>query len=151
MRVVVDLGCKNWGGEDESLNKLIDRFHPDLYFGFDPHPEITEGVTRIGDTTVIICNKAAWISCGTQTFRESGISSRVINGGSWQVETFDVSSFLRSLPECELIVKMDMERAEYPVLGQLLSDGTHERIDKLLIEWHGAEHIGGIREWVENW
>ncbi len=151
MKVVVDVGCKNWGEPDESVIKLIDRFKPDILFGFDPHPDLSEGITKVGDTVVIICNKAAWTSSGRTAFREDEIASHIRSGGELSCDTFNLKEFLRSLPECELVVKLDCEGAEYPLLADLMSDETHELIDTLLVEWHSKGNRPGLREWVENW
>lgn len=54
------------------------------------------------------------------------------------VPAVDFSAWLRrtALPEDHVVVKMDIEGAEYPVLRKLLADGTIDLLSVLHIEWH---------------
>ncbi|MGW4798856.1 FkbM family methyltransferase [Nonomuraea sp. NPDC004297] len=54
------------------------------------------------------------------------------------VQSIDFSAWLRRniSPEDDVITKMDIEGAEYPVLTKLLADGTIDLLSVLYIEWH---------------
>lgn len=52
-----------------------------------------------------------------------------------EVACFDVSAWLRALPE-HAIVKMDVEGAEIPILERICDDGTDVLIAELLVEGH---------------
>ena len=54
------------------------------------------------------------------------------------VECIDFSEFIKQNIETgsKVICKMDIEGAEYEVLGKLIDDGTIDSIDRLYIEWH---------------
>ncbi|WP_432066572.1 FkbM family methyltransferase [Streptomyces sp. C10-9-1] len=54
------------------------------------------------------------------------------------VPAVDFSTWLRrtATPEDHVVVKMDIESAEYPVLRKLLADGTIELVSVLYVEWH---------------
>ncbi|WP_411574217.1 FkbM family methyltransferase [Streptomyces fradiae] len=54
------------------------------------------------------------------------------------VPAVDFSAWLRRTvtPADHVVVKMDIEGAEYPVLAKLLAEGTVDLISVLYIEWH---------------
>jgi hypothetical protein len=59
------------------------------------------------------------------------------------VACFDFSRWLSDLRTSHprpdvIVVKMDIEGAEVPVLQKMIEDGTDALIDELLVEWHGA-------------
>lgn len=60
------------------------------------------------------------------------------NGDQRSVPCFDFSEWIHDLDEPEVIVKMDIEGAEVPVLEKLIEDGTDQRISLLLVEWHDS-------------
>jgi hypothetical protein len=50
----------------------------------------------------------------------------------------DISDILRKYADAEfLLVKMDIEGSEFPVLRKSILDGTIVHIDHLFVEWHG--------------
>jgi len=57
---------------------------------------------------------------------------------SCSVPSIDFSSFVRQIaqPNDYLVVKMDIEGAEYQVLRQMLKDNTFKLIDEIYIEFH---------------
>ena len=60
-------------------------------------------------------------------------------------------------PEDHVVVKMDVENAEFRVIDKLFSTGAIELIDEMFIECHGpltkqAYEVAGIRGWLpEAW
>ena len=77
MTVVVDVGCYHhpWhkGASQDSVAQLIERFHPDRLFGFDPHPLMTGTVAVVGDTVVTLIQAAAWTYNGMAAYRADGL------------------------------------------------------------------------------
>ena len=64
----------------------------------------------------------------------------------------DFSKWLSRLHTLKVIVKMDIEGAELPILEKVIEDGTDDRISLLLLEWHDwmfDESYGGRRTEVE--
>jgi FkbM family methyltransferase len=57
---------------------------------------------------------------------------------SIQVNCIDFSNYLKKnfTKDDYVICKMDIEGAEYEVLGKLIDDGTINLIDEIYIEWH---------------
>lgn len=135
-RVVIDLGCLDHN-DAHSLATLAAEYKPALIYGFDPSPDLEEGKTTVDGVPAIFHRKAAWISNGELAFTEEGWSSRIDEDGSLRVRAFDFSRWLRRLRADEIIVKMDIERAEFPVLKKMIADGTDRLLTELLIEWHG--------------
>jgi FkbM family methyltransferase len=147
--IVVDLGC--FPHRDEiSIEPLVERYHPDVLFGFDPWPGLVEGETYVGTTRVVLRRKAAWIEDGEIEFSwvrglrgwDSTVMKAKNSRGEWSgageivtVPCFDFSAWLRRLPE-HPVVKLDVEGAEFPILEQLHEDGTDARVAELLVEWH---------------
>ena len=138
MRIVIDLGCAGRDAAD-SLAVLAEEYSPDIIYGFDPSRQLLHDVRhRIGDADVVLERKAAWVVNGEISFCEDGSASRI--GPGSMVEVFDFSDWLRRLQADEIIVKMDIEGAEVPVLRKMVADGTDLLVDELLVEWHYDEH-----------
>lgn len=149
MSIVVDLGC--FPHRDEiSIEPLVERYRPDVLYGFDPWPALVEGETELGGTRIVLERKAAWIQDGEVEFARvrglRGWDSTVMRAknarGEWtgagdviRVPCFDFSSWLRGLPEPP-VVKLDVEGAEFPILEKLVADGTDVLVSELLVEWH---------------
>jgi len=137
--------------------------------GFEPIPYFADSLEKIweGDETVDIVNGAVWIEDGISTFQ---ISTRITDGSSlieehgksWQdeevdieVSTVDFSTFLKQFEErnFKLVVKFDIEGAEYHVLNKMIEDGTIDYVDELWGEWHEpvTEEQKLLRETVFNY
>ena len=159
--IVVDLGCAPHGGVD-STAILIKRFKPDRLYGFDPLAESGSG--RDGDTTVLIFAGAAWTHDGAVLFQDDTVASCIVTDEpepvlheamrldpkpARLVSCFDLASWLLRVRE-RVILKMDIEGAEYTLLPRLIETGAIALIDLLLIEWHW-EPIEGLPCPVENW
>ena len=53
------------------------------------------------------------------------------------VKTINFSDFLLNFDEDDyIVVKLDIEGAEYEVIESILDSGTITRINELFIEWH---------------
>jgi hypothetical protein len=135
--IVVDLGCKSIEAE-RSIEPLVERFHPDILFGFDPHEMLEEGVSCLDGTVVVTRRLAAWTADGTLAFNFEGTRSRPDPDGAETVACFDFARWLGLLPPCELVLKADIEGAEVAVLEHLHRTGADRRVSLCLVEWHGA-------------
>lgn len=146
--IVVDLGCATYPGfpADESTNALIERFKPSVYYGFDPHPSVIERDRWIANTRTIIERKAAWTYDGTIGFVTvpevlNDLRSHVDPGDpNDPVPCFDLANFLfatERYAQGALVLKLDVEGAEYTLLRYLVSRGADRLLNCLLVEWHG--------------
>ena len=134
MTVVLDLGCHSYPDHpnDESVETLIARFRPSLFYGFDPHPDLIETSEFRGGGKVTIRRAAAWTHDETVGFYVNGLSSSI--GGTLPVPCFDLADWLELSGPA--VVKMDVEGAEYELLEHLIDRNVHRNIERLLIEWH---------------
>lgn len=145
--IVVDVGCHPHGNE-ESVNKLIERFRPSILFGFDPYPLLEEGVIYTAGTTIVRRRVAAWTHANHLPYRVEGhegvpgIASGIVapNDATHIVDGIDLPAFLSALPADDgLVLKLDCEGAEYPLLAALHRLDVDERLSLVLVEWHPEE------------
>ena len=141
--VVVDIGCVSYANED-SIQTLIKRFSPTVLFGFDPHPAMREGVGQVNGTTVITARKAAWTQDGFCGLVINGNCTHLDDAGSAAaVRTFDLANWMMLLPDAKVVLKIDAEGAEYPLLTDLLERGAMDNVTRLIVEWHTGEYANG--------
>jgi len=96
---------------------------------------------------VEVLDKAVWITDGKVKFYdEGGTSSSLIQEKlpfvkPRQVDSIDLSSWvLNNFSEnCKIILKLDIEGAEYEVLEKMVMDGSVFLVDEILIEIHGSK------------
>jgi hypothetical protein len=148
--IVVDVGCHPQGPE-ESVHRLIDRFSPDLLLGFDPDPSLAEGVERVGGTVVVRRRAPAWVDASQVRVVLDGITTGVephFAGGpaddSVSMTAIDLPALLAALPDGEVVLKVDAEGVEYPLLRCLAASGLDRRLARVLVEWHPPETAHGL-------
>jgi hypothetical protein len=161
MTIVVDIGAARYGN-DYSIERLIEEFHPEVLYGFDPMPFVTipfasEIIANSGEGTygeyevevdgcrVIVQGRAAWVYDGEIGLFRDGLSTHVVEDPRLeQVACFDLAGFLCEVDSRHvhpsqspaIILKIDAETAEYTLLEHLIATG-HDRWLKLAwIEWH---------------
>lgn len=129
----------------ESVRRFQELYpdHEDFQmFCFEPQSEI-----KRSDVTVI--KKAVWIEDGTVDFFPAGVSpagsTLLRDKTTWkvsktpiQVPCLDFSRWVaRKFNSTDLIVlKLNIEGAEYGVLEKMLADKTLDMIDRLYVSWH---------------
>lgn len=148
--IVVDLGCKSHGNE-RSIEPLIERFKPQILYGFDPHPQLSEGITGEGRTTVVTARKAAWVFTGESRYHQNGSESHLDPDGTATVETFDLAAWLHAFPLVPIVLKMDVEGAEHVLLPHLAHTHADRLLDLILVEWHGQPRPVELACKVEPW
>ena len=52
------------------------------------------------------------------------------------VDAIDFSEFVRGLQGNRIVIRMDIEGAEFPVLRKLIKEETIRKVSDLHIEWH---------------
>lgn len=126
--IVIDVGCATHGAS-YSIGRLRSWYRPDVLYGFDPHDD---GVDYPDDVRVE--HKAAWVHDGTVGYVAQGTTSHVTDGGD--VPCVDLARFIHELPDDTIVLKVDAEGAEYPLLRHLIDRGADERLCLALVEWH---------------
>ncbi len=147
MNVFIDCGAHC----GESILRARSQFGLDTrIISFEPIPYFASELSKIwqNDETVDIVNAAVWIEDGIKTFEVSTVNT---DGSSLfdlpiteneylgiQVNTFDFSKFLSQFNtrDFKLIVKFDIEGAEYHVLNKMIEDETIKYVDEFWGEWH---------------
>jgi FkbM family methyltransferase len=149
----IDCGGHN-GSSVRKFRNEIDRNNQFDIFTFEPNPEFSHHYSQFLRHNLL--PYAVWIEDGEQNFfldHEDGDGSTLIRekltkeeGGIGQldkdsplrVKSIDLSSWLRRnfKKNDYIIVKLDIEGAEYKVLDKLCQDGTINYINQLFIEWH---------------
>lgn len=152
-RIVVDIGCATWekpnGLVEDSILTLISRFHPRILFGFDPQPDMADGMGMVEGTLVLTSQRTAWTFNGSEGYTFDGNCSHV-GGEDAQTACFDLASFLKSLPGVETIVKVDIEGAEYVLLPHLINGDALRNVSLLLVEWHDGKYRNGFEGWEKE-
>ncbi len=170
MKIVIDVGCARYGG-DFSVERLIERFHPDVLYGFDP--SWTPNMFTPWDglqTSTVFSTEAAWTRKGEVRFMQDGLNGQVGDVDFWPlVRCFSLAKFISRWPTAEIILKLDCEGSEVPLLTDIRDKGMDERLSLVLVEWHcencgkgGGHHsaqcpepvipkVEGLRCPVEEW
>jgi FkbM family methyltransferase len=153
--VFVDGGGNNRAGVDRYLQKMPP-FH--RIYVFEPNPLFHDEY----DGKLTLLKKAIWVEDCTLPFYLSRdpnqVSSSVIKdklckvGSDFtsyhddpiEVEAIDFSEWVRSniKPNHRLVLKLDIEGAEYEVLWKMIRDGTIAAVKKLYVEFHN--HVRAV-------
>jgi hypothetical protein len=147
--IVIDLGCATYG-ENDSVRYLVERFKPDALYGFDPVLSGPAHERRDG-TNCTLAEFAAYTYTGTVGFLRNGTGSTLDDEADERVRCFDIAEFIAQLPETDIVLKLDVEGAEYDILQRLRECGLDERLTLVLVEWHGSHEPIPLRCPVEEW
>lgn len=147
--IVVDIGACEWGRE-ESVEQLVERFAPRLLLAFDPHPAFNPGLEQINGTKVICRRKAVWTHDGTVPVRMNKIITAPAVDTIRPYEKIedipcvDIVGLLESLPDEEIVLKLDCEGSEYPLLKAVRDADLDLRLSLVLVEWHSGIYAHGM-------
>jgi FkbM family methyltransferase len=146
------------GGHQATSIQFFKRVYPQaekyVIYSFEANPNFAEFYKPFSDVTYY--KAAVWIEDGHILFySNNGGASSVIEGkarlGGFEeagiaVPCIDFSNWVKNNCSVDdyIILKMDIEGAEYAVLEKMVDDGTLAYIDKLFIEWHCAKTGGDI-------
>jgi FkbM family methyltransferase len=154
--IVVDVGCASYANAD-SVGYLVERFSPSVLYGFDPNQEAE--VRNVNGTRCVLSPQAGWTHDGYLTFyrdEHDWAASR-----AWETlagdnpadvkPCIDVAGFIQKLSHGEeVVLKLDCEGAEYPILERLHSTTLDRRLTLLLVEWHSEQRVEvdcPVEEW----
>jgi FkbM family methyltransferase len=115
---------------------------------FECNPDLASRLSATTDATVL--NQAMWTNSGSLEFfltQETTCSSVFRDAGMGKLEkrrvevpSIDFAAWLRdnTRPDDFVVLKLDVEGAEYPIIDHLLKGDAAGRIDILFIEFHNA-------------
>lgn len=143
-KVFIDGGANN----GSSINLFREKLDPKgefEIFSFEPNPKFAKNLSKKG---VNFSNKALWIYDGeTNFFIKGDLGSTLFKdkttGGkitkTLTVKCIDLSKFIQDnfTSDDYIILKLDVEGAEFDILDRLIEDKTINWIDELYGEFHG--------------
>lgn len=150
-KIFIDAGAHE-GCSVRKFRREIDKKLEYYVYSFEIDPYFLNRFKDMKNHTFI--NKAVWVRDGKKEFYVS--RERLKAGGTLMpkkksgrldkknpitVKTIDFSQWVaRTLSKDDyIILKMDIEGAEYQVLSKMIKDGVFSYINELLIEWHYAK------------
>jgi len=98
---------------------------------------------------VILIEKAAWVYDGTVNFYPANAGTKA--GGTmypakktghvdrnkfYKVPCIDIAKFVKQFEGCYIVMKLNVEGAEYNIIPHLWESGLTHIIDKFYIQWH---------------
>ncbi len=156
MKILIDCGA-NRGQSVEQFRKLFPADHTEfVIYCFEPHIEAAAKIDLAPNHGAVFA-KAAGTADGRVDFfpGPSTLGSTLygdkitgsISSEPVKVPAVDLSQFLKdkSRPDDYVVLKLNVEGAEYPILRRMLVDGTLALIDRLYVAWHHAK-IPSINE-----
>mmetsp|Transcript_39056 Transcript_39056/g.124346 ORF Transcript_39056/g.124346 Transcript_39056/m.124346 type:complete len:262 (+) Transcript_39056:303-1088(+) len=149
-------------GAREYKSSIGGWFHPDYpqsemfdeIVGFEVMKKYWKSYGRRSRSKVELHNLAVWKENATVTFspeRTETFKMATINSGGpqglageFEIQAIDFADFLqrRFTQDDFVVVKVDIEGAEYAVLDRLISTGAIDLVDDLYVEWHFEEFHG---------
>ncbi len=132
-------------------------------FAFEPDPMALVQLQSIHDPRIEILDTAIWINKSEKflyrhkefVYNASTTSSTLIASKSnvsassgIAVKTIDISDFVKEYEPLSLIMKLDIEGAEYEVLNHLISEGTISRFNSIFCEYHPLKIRFGLSKHV---
>jgi FkbM family methyltransferase len=149
--VYIDLGAYDGDSLDYFLNRNdlpTCTCDFDIY-AFEPNPYLDtywKAITK-SNKKIIYSPKAAYIDNEEREFTvdlsENAFGSTLMQSKrNWgvgeivSVQCFDFSEWMKQFADDYVVVKMDIEGAEFPILEKMIGDGTDRIIDELLCEFH---------------
>lgn len=147
-KIFIDAGA-NDGCSVRRFRQEIDPNNNYEIYSFEIDPDFANCFNNFPKLTFF--NKAVWIRDGIEKFYRSFAKEK--DGGSLIktkrtgnldkenpifVETIDFSKWIKNSFSRNdyIILKMDIEGAEYKVISKMLDDNTFDYMNELWIEWH---------------
>lgn len=166
MNVYIDLGCYNGDSVLQFRNWRLLKYAPEIKWmthAFDPNPSFKKEWKQHARPDTKFYQKAAWIEDGEIDYTLNPLpeSSTVMKekqdwgkGKVIKVSCFDFSAWLKKFRYDQVIIKMDCEGAELPILTKMIEDGTDDIADITLVEFHDGKmprYDSNKKEILENY
>lgn len=139
-------------------------------YGFEPNPAMEKKWKRHTKEDTIISKEAAWTEDGTITlsvqapyYKTSVMKEKrgYDTGKHITAPCFDFSKWLEQFRGDFVLLKMDIEGAELPILTKMIQDKTDDIPYMTFVEWHDGkmpayksnkheilrDYRGNIKEW----
>ena len=108
-----------------SYNMAVTNFNGSITINIESPPN--EGDTGMGSSIIGLDKWDPWDGTLRQNFKTSA-----------EVPCIDLSEFIRTnfKPDDNIVIKMDIEGAEYDTLEKMIVDKTIDYINYISVEWH---------------
>jgi len=166
-KIFIDCGYNQGNVTSDFRNVLGDQFE---FYAFEANPYLYEQFKN-RNPFCILENKAVWVENTTIPFyvvtvdrhgnrnTNTGASTLVKSKSDWNmsihkeqevvdVEAIDFSKFIKDNfdPNDTIIIKMDIEGAEYDVIQNMIDNGVIHYINEMYIEFHDSKVQGFSKE-----
>lgn len=149
----IDLGCYDGDTVLQFRNWKSLKYSPDIRwqtYAFDPNPRFVEDWKRHTREDTVFEQKAAWTSDGVIEFtlrpEDAPYGSTVMKekrdwgmGEVFEVPCFDFSEWIKQFRGDHVILKIDVEGSELPILTKMIEDGTDDIPNLTMVEWHDGK------------
>ncbi len=156
--IFIDAGCYHAAATEQFINwgqLLTDDMEGSRIYSIEPNPKLKSYWQEIRDRHIKhvkdmqFVNKAAWIDDSILKFSETdldlGASVMPEKRGydtTIDVQGFDFSQWLKQFSGEEIVIKMNIEGAEYPIMEKMMKDGTDKLVKDIMVEFHSAKMSG---------
>lgn len=145
----------------ESINRAKRQFGPNTtVISFEAVPAFAEGLQELyaDDELVQVMNAAVYVKDDTLSFNLSPACTdgssilKTLNNNhlatTVEIPCFDLSSWIKDsfTSNDYIILKLDIEGAEYDVLEKMVADETIQMVNELWGEWHYGHIINNLTE-----
>lgn len=152
--IYIDLGCYDGDSVLAFMANLRLPVAPHLFevYAFDPNPNFKASWRTISKLhpNVRFERSAAYNRDGKAPYSlhptDDDLGSSIIpakndwgHGKLLQVKCFDFSHWLQEFAGAFIIVKLDVEGAEFDILEKMVADGTDQLVGQFWIEWHDGK------------
>lgn len=130
---VIDVGCAHYGGPD-STEYILEEYPGRFAIALDPN--VASHCYFHGQTFVARLRVAAWTESRTMRYRNAGLGGFIDDHpvAGVEVETVDLAALVRAF--APVILKIDAEGSEYPLLEHLMAERVDDLVQLAWIEWH---------------
>jgi len=160
-KVFIDAGGYTGDTVQLFIEKYPDGADFDAIYCFEPNPAFKQQLQApilapFAGSKYIFSPKAVWIEdctlnfylaqnpLGSSVMKEKGGRSKLDKSHPIKVEAFDFSKWIKEnfSKEDFLVVKFDIEGAEYKVIQKMIDEGTIHYIKDLYVDWHARKLEG---------
>ena len=154
--VFVDCGACKCEATRIFLNQGFENWD---YYLFEPSPKLSKCYGSLlkdyPQINFFYSKKAVWIEDGNaefyfsqrghsgSTILKEKFSNKIDHNNPIKVKTIDFSSWFKETMNKNdyIILKIDIEGAEYEVLNKMIDDGTLNYVNEVIIEFHGRKKM----------
>lgn len=154
--VFIDLGARNGDTIDWFIETYPKRLNNCVIYAFEANPKNTEDLVQYKiahpELDINLIHKAVWIHSNGINFTVDNRPKKKVAGSIFStirqqrlfgmqsvfVQSVDISKWISEhvLLEQELVLKMDIEGAEFQVIDKMIEDESITLVDTFVVDWH---------------